>query len=345
MGPAHKLVTSYLHKRYQRVMINTRNKYDDTVSDWKKINHGVPQRSILGPLLFLVYINDLALFLNRISTPILFADDTSVLITSQNPRDFNIITNEILKKLDKWFKTNLLSLNFDKTHIIHFITKNNQITEVSVKYDNLIYSLNNIKFLGIFINDTLTWSTHLDQLTNKLSSAYYAVRVMKQYIPLKTLMIYYAYFHSLMNYGLIFWGNSPYSIHIFRLQKKAIRIITSTRNRESCRSWFKRFKIFPLQSQYIYSILSFVIDNMNQFTSNFTVHNKKTRQNMNLHLPSFKLTHYQKGTYYMAIKTYNSLPTQIKETAYDRKQFGKNLKSFLYLNLFYTLQEYFNHDK
>jgi hypothetical protein len=91
-------------------------KYDNTVSDWKKINHGVPQGSILGPLLFLAYINELPLFLNRISTPILFADDTSVLITSQNSREFNIITNEILQKLDKWFKTNLLSLNFDKTY-------------------------------------------------------------------------------------------------------------------------------------------------------------------------------------------------------------------------------------
>jgi hypothetical protein len=303
MGPAHKLITSYLHTRYQRVIINTRNKYDNTASDWKKINNGVPQGSILGPSLFLVYINDLPLFLNRISTPIIFADDTSVLITSQNPRDFNIITNEILQKLDKWFKINLLSLNFDKTHIIHFKTKNTHITEVSVKYnDKLIYSLNNIKFLGMFINDTATWSTHLDQLTNKLSSACYAVRVMKEYMPLKTLiMIYYAYFHSLMNYGLIFWGNSPYSIHIFRLQKKIIRIITSTRNRESCRSWFKRLKILSLQSQYIYSILSFVTDNMKQFTSNFTVHNKKTRQNMNLHLPSSKLTLYQKGTYHMAI--------------------------------------------
>jgi hypothetical protein len=67
----------------------------------------------------------------------------------------------------------------------------------------------------------LTWSTHLDQLTNKLSSACYTVRVMKQYTPLKTVIkIYYAYLHSFMNYGLIFWGNSPYSIHIFRLQKR-----------------------------------------------------------------------------------------------------------------------------
>jgi hypothetical protein len=78
MGPAHKLITSYLYKRCQRVLINSRNKYDNTASDWKQINHGQPQVSILGPLLFLVYINDLSLFLNRISTPIVWLVETKV---------------------------------------------------------------------------------------------------------------------------------------------------------------------------------------------------------------------------------------------------------------------------
>jgi hypothetical protein len=71
-----------------------------------------------------------------------------------------------------------------------------------------------------------------------------------------------------------------------------------------------------------------VIDKMDQFTRNFTIHNKKPRQNMDFHLPSSKLTIYQKGTYYMAIKIYNSLPTQIKEIAHDAKQFRKDLRSF-----------------
>jgi capsule polysaccharide export protein KpsE/RkpR len=75
----------------------------------------------------------------------LFADDTSVSITSYNPREFNIITDEILQKSDTWFKINLLSLNFDKTHFIHFKTKNIQTTEVKVKYkDKLINPINNI---------------------------------------------------------------------------------------------------------------------------------------------------------------------------------------------------------
>jgi hypothetical protein len=216
-----------------------------------------------------------------------------------NPSEFNTITDEILQKLDKWFKTNLLSLNFDQTHFMHFKTKNNQTTDIKVKYeDKLINPLNNIKFLGIYINETLTWSIHLDQLTKKLSAACYAIRVFKHFMPLKTLiMTYYAYFHSLMDYGIIFWGHSSYSIHIFRLPKKVIRIITSTRNRESVRNVFRNLKILPLQSQYIYSILSFVIDSMDQFTSNFTIHKRKTRQNMDLQLPSSKLTIYQKGPY------------------------------------------------
>jgi hypothetical protein len=276
-GPAHDLITLYLHKRYQRVLINSRNKYDNIASDWNKINHGVPQGSILGLLLFLIYINDLPVSLNRISTPILFAEDTSVLITSYNRSEFNIITEEILQKWDKWFKTKLLSLNFDKTHFIHFKTKNIQTTEIKVKYkDKLINPLNNIKFLGIYVNDTLTWSTHLDRLTKKLSTTCYAIRVLKHFMPLKTwIMTYYAYFHSLMNYGIIFWGHSLYSIHIFRLQKKGIRIITSTMNIESVRNVFKNLKILPLQSQYIYSVFSFVIDNTELFTSNFTIHKKQ----------------------------------------------------------------------
>jgi hypothetical protein len=83
---------------------------------------------------------------------------------------------------------------------------------------------------------------------------------------------------------------------------------------------------------------------MDQFTSNFTIHKKQTRQNTDIHLPSSKLTIYQKGTYYMAIKIYNSLPTQMKETVHDAIQFRNDLTSFPYSNSFYTLQEYFNRD-
>jgi hypothetical protein len=143
------------------------------------------------------------LFLNRTSIPILFADDTSVLVTGSSSMESNKIIDETFHKLNKWFNTNLLSLNFDKTHFIHSKTKNTYTTEITVK------------------NDTLNWTTHLDQLTRNLSASCYAIRVLKHLMPLKTLiMIYYAYFYTLMNYDILFWGVIPLILSIYLDYKK-----------------------------------------------------------------------------------------------------------------------------
>jgi hypothetical protein len=79
------------------------------------------------------------------------------------------------------------------------------------------------------------------------------------------IMIYYAYFHSILTYGIIFWGNSPYTINLFRLQKKAIRIICGIHNRVSCTKYFKQLKVLPLQSQYLFSVLMYVANNINHY--------------------------------------------------------------------------------
>jgi hypothetical protein len=91
-------------------------------------------------------------------------------------------------------------------------------------------------------------------------------------------MVYYAYIHLSMNYDFIFWGNSPYCINIFRLQKKAVRIITSTRNRDHGRYTFKALNILPFQSQYIFSLLCFVVMDLNQYKVNSDICSKDTRQ-------------------------------------------------------------------
>jgi len=108
------------------------------------------------------------------------------------------------------------------------------------EYDNrLIANMSYISFLGITIENLLHWESHMDQLFPKLHAAYYAVRALKLFMTQEILaMVYYAYtyFHLIVNNDIIFWGYSPCSINIFRLQKKAIRMIMSTRNRDSCRS-------------------------------------------------------------------------------------------------------------
>ena len=104
-----------------------------------------------------------------------------------------------------------------------------------------------------------------------------------------------------MTYGLIFWGNSTDRNDVFKLQKRAIRLITNSSNRTSCRGLFKKLGILPLQSQYILSLALFVSKNMEIFTSNSDIHAKNTRNKCNLFLPQTRLTKYQKGVYFADI--------------------------------------------
>jgi hypothetical protein len=153
---------------------------------------------------------------------------------------------------------------------------------------------------------------------------------------------YYYYFHSLITYRIIFWGNSSYSSHIFRLQKRAVRIITGSRPRDSCRKLFKHFRILPLQSQYILSLLLFVVDNKNLFHVNSEIHSINTRQNSNLHQPQANLTLYQKVVYYSGVKAFNNLPSNLKNLSCDVKRFKLKLGKYLHLKSFYTLKEYYD---
>ena len=146
-----------------------------------------------------------------------------------------------------------------------------------------------------------------------------------------------------MTYGIIFWGNSPHSIKLFRIQKKVIRLIMGLKIRDSCRESFKEMKKLPLPSQYIFSLLLYVVNNRHLFTKNSEIHNIDTRQNNNLYPPITSLTKVQKGAYYSGIKIYNHLPTSIKELSNEQKPFRSALKRFLYINSFYSMEEYFNY--
>ena len=164
-------------------------------------------------------------------------------------------------------------------------------------------------------------------------------------------MVYFSYFHSIMTYGIIFWGTSRHSNIIFRLQKRAIRIITGIRSRDSCREQFRMLKILPLQSQYILSLLLFVVDNREHFKVNSErehfkvnseIHHINTRYRSNLHPPITHLSVYQKGAHYSGIKVFNSLPAHIKELSHNRNHFKRALKNFLCIHSFYSLNEFFN---
>jgi hypothetical protein len=296
-------------------------------------------------LFFLLCIIDLTKITSTDTKIFLYADNTSLIVTNPNLEDFKITMNEIFLEIDKWFKANLISLNLKKkTLLLQFTTKSCHNSNTKISYNSkYIYNTTSTKFLGLIIDDNLSWKNHIDYLLSKLNSACCAIRTVKSVMSQDALgMIYFSYVHSIITYGIILWGNSPYSRNNFRV-KKIIRIITNKRNRVSCRESFKKMKMLPLYSQYIFSLLLYTVNNKQLFISNREIHNISTRSSINLHPPTSNLTKFQKGAYYFGIKIFN-LPTNIKCLTKEVKLFRPALKRFLYTNSFYSFEEYFNHN-
>ena len=150
---------------------------------------------------------------------------------------------------------------------------------------------------------------------------------------------------TLMNYW-IFWRNSAHIIHVFRLQKMVIRIITMSRCRNFCRKLFKMIKDFTISAAiYVFSLLLFIVNYKDQYKLNSDIPSINTRHDSNLYQQLSNLTTYERGTYYCGIKIFNNLPLDIKKFSHTIKQFRLALSYFLHLKSFYTLDEYFNSTK
>jgi len=134
------------------------------------MKHEVHQGSILGPLLFIIYINDLSLRKNSVLEPILFADDTSVTISSRNFEDFCSVSNLVLSHMIKWFAANNLVLNLDKTNIMKFMTENSSQSTLYIGYkEKYVEETANTKFLGLQIDNHLNWKSHIEEIIPKWS--------------------------------------------------------------------------------------------------------------------------------------------------------------------------------
>jgi len=338
-GKSKLLIESYLTNRFQRVQLDSSSSNSKTASMWTKVKHGVLQGSVLGPLLFILYINDLPNTIIHTATPILFAVDTSRLITGQTAHKFQNDLNSTFSKISEWFKQNSLSLNISKTYFIQFSSKSLNYLDINITYENnYIIKANDLKFLGPNINNTLSWKTHIDKILPKLCAACFTVRSVKPFISQQMLkVIYYSHCHSIISYGIIFWGNSAPSSRVFRMQKRIIRIMMGSRSRDSCRKLFNSLKILPFPSLYILFLLRFVIKNRELFTTNNETHKYGTRQLHNLHHPLANLKKYQTAVLYMGVQIFSSLHTYIKKESNDIKKFKSLLKKFLLKNSFYSV--------
>jgi hypothetical protein len=189
--------------------------------------------------------------------------------------------------------------------------------------------------------DTIN-TEHSESLKSRINKACYAIRAVKSFMSLRALKtVYFSYFHSIMSYGVIFWGNSCVSNDIFRIQKRIIRILNNKSKHDSCRHLFKQLQILTLPSQYIYSLLIFVVKNRDLFSFNLEIHNLNTWYKNNLHFPLTNLTMVQKRVLYSGSRVFNYLPLQIKSLSGDLKSFKRKLKNFLLDHTFYSLDEFY----
>ena len=278
----------------------------------------------MGPLLFLVYINDLPLRINSLAEPVLFADDTSVIISNINFIDFSTSANPVLAHMIEWFSANMLVLNLEKTNIMKFLTINLPYCALTIGHkDKYIEEVVNLKFLGIQTDNHFNWKNHTDQIIFKLGAACYIVRQMYYIRNNDTLRsIYLAYFHCIVSYGIIFWGNSFNSKKIFTWQKRIIRIMVGAHPKAACRNLFKKLEILTVPSQCIYSLMRFfLIGNLEKFQTNSSVHSINTRNKHRLHRPVANLSCFQKGISYSGIRIFNNLPRVLEALKMKRHSF------------------------
>ena len=276
--------------------------YKGITSKEHNINYGVPQGSVLGPLLFILYTNDLPNTLT-VSKSILFADDTTIYYSHSNLNTLYTNLNKDLQILNDWFKTNKLSLNVSKTQYMIFNKKKQRAQDAEL---NIIIGQENVnqvkytKFLGIYIDENLDWSKHIQQCKCKIASGNYAINVSKNVLsPAHSKTLYYSLVYPYLNYGILLWGNT-YKKFLHKLeisQKKPIRTINRAMYNEPSSPLFKKCNIIKLQDIYklqccklMYEFLKNNLPTpiMNIFTVNSDVHGHNTRQLNDVHLPKVK---------------------------------------------------------
>ena len=249
-GTSNAWFESYLMKRRQSVAIN------GTMSETAFTKHGVPQGSVLGPLLFLIYINDLHTCIKH-STVRHFADDTNLLYSvkkKEQNRNRNIVRNlnTDLKSLNHWLLANKISLNSTKTELIFFRKLNKPIPNVKIKLNGtgiMLVESSEVKYVGITFDEHLTFNSHIKTMNAKLKRANNLLAISRHYVPKNLLnQIYYGQFYSHLNYGNQLWGQNPNQIaQTVTLQKKAIRLLNFSHFQAHADPIFKKLNLLKLE--------------------------------------------------------------------------------------------------
>ena len=316
-GVAQKLLKSYLTQRLQQVRIL------QDCSTFKETSCGVPQGSLLGGILFIVFINDLPTKIE--AKTIIYADDTTLITTTEKKEEITIEAERHMMQAKHWFDANKLTLNEAKTENITFTMDRWQKAEMPVR------------FLGIELDPRLSWASHIEKLAKTLSKITFAIRRVERTAGLEAARVaYMSMFHARMLYGIETWGHSIHTKTILLLQKRAVRSLTSEHPMTHAKPLFKRHNILTVYAAYLLRFLMSIHKNKTNMTTHADQHAYLTRNRNNLRAGFSRLT--TTAYFFRQVNIYNTLPACWKDQ--PSKTFQRSLKCFLIKTAPYSIDEF-----
>lgn len=331
-----KWLDSYLSNRYQYVS------YNDVSSCKLPVVCGVPQGSILGPLLFIIYVNDMCES-SKLLKFILFADDTNIFYSNNNSDDLETVVNNELFKLTIWFKANKLSLNISKTNYMLFRSnRRNCIDNFNIFLDNVnIEKVCSSKFLGVVIDDCLSWTKHIQEILSKISKNFGVLCRVKHILSTRNMYtLYCSLILPYLQYCCLIWGNT-YRRRLnplIRIQKKIVRVVCKKPYLTPTSPLFYELKVLKLVDLidietlvFMFKVYNGQVPNtmLNMFVKNKNVHRHETRQQNNFHAQHVRTNIKALNVQIRGATLWNNLSNDIKDCR-DVYQFKRKYKYFIF---------------